>query len=117
MRKSGSHMIPRFQEKTLIFNPKGGDKASQHPTWGHDFFSYLKASECTRREHDAVLCFEVYDDDTGADRQVGEVTVDLWDLITSPEFVDGYTQWLPLMKSRAKQVDALIVSQNSDRGD
>ena len=115
-RKSGSHMVPRFHEKTLSFNPKGNDEP-HNPTWGHEFFSYLKASECSRLEHDAVLCFEVRHDDTGGDWSIGEVTVDLWDLITSPELIYGYTQWLPLMKSKAKKVDALIVSQNAARDD
>ena len=115
-RKSGSHMVPRFHEKTLSFNPKGNDEP-HNPTWGHEFFSYLKASECIRREHGAVLCFEVHDDDTGADRLIGEVSVDLWDLVTSPELINGYTQWLPLKKSKAKKVDALIVSQKAARGE
>ena len=105
MRKSGSDDEPRFQEKTGIFQP-GPNDLPENPAWGHEMHTYLKANECGNDEHNAVLCFQVFDADTGSDRQIGEVTVDLWDLITTPAFVHGKTQWLPLMKSRAYAVDA-----------
>ena len=43
----------------------------------------------------------VYDDDgVKDDRKIGEATIDLWDVVTEPEFLEGDARWLTLRKGK-----------------
>ena len=118
MQKDGRGAEPRFKEETQVQKGIKGDKElSRKPVWGQEMWMHLKANECnnTGGIDDALLCFEVYDDDHGKlNRKIGEATIDLWDVVTTPDFISGDARWLSLIKG--KPTDAGGQDANADAG-